>query len=104
MSIRIEKDKCTGCGKCREVCPGNLLYKDEAGKTYTRYPKDCWGCTACLKECASGAIRYFLGADIGGKGTVLYTKDEKEFLHWHIVKANGEEEIITINKKESNKY
>jgi adenylylsulfate reductase subunit B len=104
MSIKIENEKCTGCGKCLNVCPGNLLYRDSLGKAYNKYPQDCWGCTACLKECQAGAIRYYLGADIGGKGTTLYTKKEKHLLHWHIIKTNGEEQIITINGRESNKY
>lgn len=104
MSIKIDKGKCTGCGKCLKVCPGSLLYKAEDGKAYNRYPRDCWGCTACLKECRAGAIRFFLGADIGGKGTTLYTEKEGHFLHWHIEKADGTTEIITIDQKESNKY
>ncbi|HEX9059947.1 MAG TPA: ferredoxin family protein, partial [Clostridia bacterium] len=95
---------CTGCGRCLDVCPGSLLYKGDDNKAYIRYPRDCWGCTACLKECSQGAIRYYLGADIGGKGTTLYTTKEKNFLNWHIEKANGEVDIININQKESNKY
>ena len=104
MSIKTISEKCIGCGKCLVVCPGSLLYKDVNGKAYNKYPQDCWGCTACLKECPVGAIRCYLGADIGGKGTTLYTAREKQFLHWHILKANGEEQIITINQQESNKY
>lgn len=104
MSIKIDRDKCIGCGNCLIVCPGNLLYKDENAKSYIRYPRDCWGCTACLKECQVGAITYYLGADIGGKGTTLYTKRERHLLHWHVVSANGEERVITINQQESNKY
>lgn len=104
MSIRIDKEKCMACGKCLNVCPGNLLYRDNLNKAFIKYPKECWGCTACLKECPAGAIKYYLGADIGGKGAFLYTKKEKDFLHWFIVKASGEEEMITINQKESNKY
>ena len=104
MSIRIDLNKCTGCGKCREVCPGNLLFEGEGNKTFIRCPEDCWGCTSCLKECPFGAIRYYLGADIGGKGSVLYTEKEKHLLHWHIIKPNCEEEIITVNQQESNKY
>lgn len=104
MSIKIIKEKCTGCGKCLDVCPGNLIYKDENGKSFIKYPKECWGCTACLKECKFESIKYYLGADIGGKGGYLYTKDEKDYLHWHIVDKSGEKQVITINKSESNKY
>lgn len=103
MSISINKEKCIACGKCLQVCPGNLLYPDEMKKVDIRYPKDCWGCAACLKECSTGAIKYSLGADIGGKGTFLYTKNEKDTLSWFIVKDSGTEKI-TISKKDSNKY
>ncbi len=104
MSIEIIKDKCVGCNKCIDVCPGSLIYKDEDKKMFIKYPKDCWGCTACLKECNFGAIKYFLGADIGGKGGSLYTKDEGDYLHWYITDKNGDEKEITIDKRESNKY
>lgn len=104
MSIRIDKDKCVSCGKCTDVCPGNLIYKDENKKAFIKYPRDCWGCTACLKECGVGAINYYLGADIGGKGGYLYTEKDKDYLYWHIVNKDGEKRVITINKKESNKY
>lgn len=104
MSIEIIKGKCVGCNKCLGVCPGSLLSKDDDGKVLIKYPKDCWGCTACLKECKFGAIKYYLGADIGGSGGYLYTKDEGDYLHWHITDKKGKENIITINKNESNKY
>ena len=51
MSVRILQNKCVGCGKCLSVCPGNLLKKGEDGKVHIRNIRDCWGCTACLKEC-----------------------------------------------------
>ncbi|MCX7923531.1 MAG: 4Fe-4S binding protein [Clostridia bacterium] len=104
MSIKIDKEKCTACGKCLKVCPGSLIYKDETNKAFIKYEKDCWGCTACLKECKAGAIKYFLGADIGGKGACLHTIQDKDLLHWFIVKPDGKEEKITINQKDANKY
>lgn len=104
MSIKIETNKCVGCGKCLLVCPGSLLYQDGKKKAYNKYPKDCWGCTACLKECPHAAIKYYLGADIGGQGSMVYTKREKHLLHWHIVSPDGKEQIVTINQKESNQY
>jgi len=104
MSIKIDWEKCTGCGKCRNVCPGSLLYKDESGKIINRFPRDCWGCTACIKECNFGAIKYYLGADIGGRGTTLKTQSEEDYLHWVFTKPSGEEKVITINRKEANQY
>ena len=67
MSIRIQKSKCVGCGRCIEACPGNLIKKDKEGKAFIRQVRDCWGCTSCIKECSCDAIRFFLGADVGGR-------------------------------------
>lgn len=104
MSITIDPQRCSGCGKCLQVCPGSLLDKDQNNKAYNRYPRDCWGCTACLKECGVGAIRYYLGGDIGGMGTTLHTKRENHLMHWVIEKPDGEKQVITIDQQESNKY
>lgn len=104
MSIRIKKDKCAGCKRCLDVCPGSLIKMDEDGKAYIKYPKDCWGCTSCLKECKSGAIAFFLGADIGGMGSEMTVNESKDTILWKIKKYTGEEETIEINKKDSNKY
>lgn len=104
MSISIDKELCVACGKCRQVCPGRLIYADQDNKGFIKYPQDCWGCTACLKECRVGAIRYYLGADLGGKGTVLSTKQEQDLLHWIFIHPDGRKQSITINQKEANKY
>jgi len=105
MSIKINKEKCISCKKCLDVCPGNLIYADENQKAYIKYPKDCWGCTACLKECPVKAVQLYLGADIGGNGGYLYTSNEnKDYLNWHIFDKSGKEQVIIINRTESNKY
>lgn len=104
MSIRMDREKCTACRKCMEVCPGNLICADEEGKAFIKYPRDCWGCAACLKECGRGAILYYLGADIGGKGAVMQVRQQEDFLAWKITRENGETQTISIHRKESNKY
>ena len=46
MSIRVHEDRCIGCGRCTEACPGNLLLMEEtdAGrKAKIREVRDCWG-------------------------------------------------------------
>jgi adenylylsulfate reductase subunit B len=104
MSIKIDKQRCTGCGRCRDICPGNLLYADQAGKTVNKYPQDCWGCTACLKECQVLAIRYYLGSDMGGKGSFLYVRKIDQRLHWIISQPDGKERVITTNSSQANEY
>lgn len=104
MSIKINPQKCVACSKCIEICPGNLIFKNKENKAFIKKPDECWGCTACTKECGVQAISYYLGADIGGKGTYLYTKKEKNLLHWHIFKPMEKEIIITTDETEANKY
>ncbi|MDA8442184.1 MAG: ferredoxin family protein [Peptococcaceae bacterium] len=104
MSISINSEQCRGCRNCTEVCPGHLLAMDAEGKAFIKYPKDCWGCTACLKECPVGAIRYFLGPDIGGKAMYVYTNKTNACLEWHFVTPNAGEKIISVNRSDANKY
>ena len=80
MSIAIDSMKCRACGKCLDVCPGSLIVRGEDKKAVIRYPKDCWGCCSCIKEC------------------------KVDLLHWRIKKTDGTIETIVVNKKDSNKY
>ena len=77
MSIRIDQKKCVGCRKCSEVCPGTLIVMEDK-KAVMKYPKNCWGCVSCVKECKAGAIDFFLGADIGGNGSIMNVMSWKQ--------------------------
>ncbi len=103
MSIMIDSKKCVGCGKCSIVCPGSLI-KLEAHKAVMKYPKDCWGCTSCIKECPVHAVKFYLGADIGGQGSLVHTEESGNILKWIIEKTDGTVTEIDIDRKESNKY
>ena len=89
MSISIDQGKCIGCGRCHDVCPGTLIKINEGKKAFIKYPKDCWGCTSCIKECPVHAIRFFLGDDI---------------VRWIFELNDGSVKTIDIDPKESNKY
>jgi len=104
MSIAIDQIKCKGCGQCSIVCPGSLIKKDNDGKAYIKYPRDCWGCCSCIKECKFDAIALYLGADMGGMGSKMSVKTRDHYLDWNIEKSDGTVETIVIDKKESNKY
>ncbi len=104
MSIRIETDRCSGCGRCCEVCPGNLIRRSADGKADIRRRQDCWGCTSCLKECKTGAILFYLGADIGGRGSVLSVSQKGDIKIWSVTDPGGNVQKIAVNSKESNQY
>ncbi len=104
MSIEIDQNKCIKCGKCIGICPGNLIYENRDGKAYIKYPKDCWGCTACIKECKSSAISYVLSPQIGGSGGKMSVLDDGLCLIWTVKKHDGETINITVDKRESNRY
>ena len=104
MSINIDPNICIGCGRCHDVCPGTLIKINEQKKAYIKYPKDCWGCTSCIKECPVHAIRFFLGEDIGGKGSKVHTEKVNGLIRWIVEFPDGNVKSIDIDPKESNKY
>lgn len=65
--LHIDRTKCSGCGRCVQVCPGSLFFLDPshhaAHHPIERFGWDgCWKCQHCLAVCPNGAIR-ILGKD-----------------------------------------
>lgn len=71
---------------------------------YIDYPKDCWGCCSCIKECKVDAIALYLGADMGGMGSKMSVASREQYLDWKIEKRDGSVETIVIDRKQSNQY
>lgn len=101
--ISVDKKICIGCGKCADICPGNLLVIKNS-RAEIRDVRDCWGCTACVKICPKNAIAYQLSADLGGAGAKLFAEDSAEKLTWTIKKINGEKIILEVDKNSANKF
>ena len=74
----VDKEKCTDCGACREVCPRKLIvevpYKQkvfvncankERGPAVTKVcANSCIGCGLCEKECKKDAIHVVNGVAV----------------------------------------
>ena len=63
--FRVNMEKCTGCGLCLKVCPGNMVGGDvlrmENGHPVmadqTKFGwQGCWRCQHCLAVCPTGAV------------------------------------------------
>lgn len=54
-TLRIESDKCTGCGRCLEVCPHHVFTLN-AKKSVIADKDRCIECGACVKNCPVNAL------------------------------------------------
>jgi adenylylsulfate reductase, subunit B len=57
MPPTIDAARCTLCGVCQDVCPGDILHIDGGVKRLVRYPDECQHCDICRIECPETAIQ-----------------------------------------------
>ena len=63
-NFKVDKSKCIKCGKCQNVCSGQVILYDDDGypyiKPFERFGwRGCWRCDHCLAVCPTGAISIF---------------------------------------------
>lgn len=54
-TLRFYPEKCTGCGRCVEVCP-HRLFQIENGRAQLGDRDLCMECGACARNCPFSAI------------------------------------------------
>ncbi|NVO01138.1 MAG: 4Fe-4S binding protein [Bacteroidetes bacterium] len=55
VTLELEKEKCSGCMMCINVCPHNVFEFREK-KAHILNKDYCMECGACAKNCETGAI------------------------------------------------
>lgn len=55
VTLELDREKCTGCGMCMEVCPHNVFTIAE-GKAFINDRDSCMECGACSRNCPFSAI------------------------------------------------
>jgi ferredoxin len=54
-TLELDREKCTGCGRCVEACPRGVFVMRER-KAEIRDRDDCIECGACQRNCAFDAV------------------------------------------------
>lgn len=55
VTLKLDTEKCVGCGMCTNVCPHAVFVLKE-GKAQIADLDSCMECGACQKNCAFSAI------------------------------------------------
>ena len=67
-TLEYDEDKCSGCGRCVEVCPHGIFQLKEG--IAVMGDKDlCMECGACKRNCPTGAIK--VNAGVGCAAAVI---------------------------------
>lgn len=56
VSLRLDAEKCIGCGRCLEVCPHGVFVL-ENGKSRIADRDLCMECGACARNCLVEALK-----------------------------------------------
>lgn len=67
-TLQVFPEKCTGCGRCVEVCP-HAVFKIENRKVLLLNKDRCMECGACEKNCDFNAIS--VNAGVGCAAAVI---------------------------------
>ncbi len=53
--VTVDKDLCTGCGECVELCPVEVFELID-DKSESVHADEFMGCESCMEVCEAGAI------------------------------------------------
>jgi ferredoxin len=70
-TLRLDRERCTGCGRCVEVCP-HAVFSMKDSKAMIDDLDRCMECGACAMNCAFGAIS--VNAGVGCAAAIIHGK------------------------------
>jgi ferredoxin len=94
--FKLDKSKCIKCGKCINVCSGQVLEPNKDNypemKEFERFGwRGCWKCQHCLAVCPTGAIS-------------IFNKDPKDSLLPPCANMGEEMVKLVVNRRTCRRY
>jgi NAD-dependent dihydropyrimidine dehydrogenase PreA subunit len=68
VTLRLDENKCTGCGMCLDVCP-HQVFKMNGRKASIQNRDACMECGACSRNCSWEAI--YVESGVGCAAAVM---------------------------------
>lgn len=59
-TLKLAAEKCTGCGRCIEVCPHGV-FQMRGSRVHIADKDLCMECGACARNCDTGAVTVSAG-------------------------------------------
>jgi NAD-dependent dihydropyrimidine dehydrogenase PreA subunit len=56
-AYEVTVDRCSGLGECAAVCQVSVFGTDSSGRCFVANEELCFGCMACVAQCADGGVR-----------------------------------------------
>lgn len=54
--VKVDIERCTGCGECVNICPVQVYQLGPDGKTDPYQAGECVGCMSCVEVCPEKCI------------------------------------------------
>ena len=67
VTLRLDENKCTGCGMCLDVCP-HEVFKMNGKHVMIRDRDACMECGACAQNCPANAVSVESGVGCAAAG------------------------------------
>ena len=101
MAVIVLEDRCTRCGRCFDVCPGDLVKVNEkTGFPYICNERDCWDCMSCVKSCPFQALLTKLPYVVADYKATLVPEVKEDRIRWKAAGPDGNVELFEIKTRQ----